>query len=93
MGTTEGSLLRFLDQAASPAGRRTVRAWLVNPLYRRGCCSSMPSYSSMHVVRLGYALGSLELRARIACQGASCAHHGVFAISLQAAPHAMLRRR
>lgn len=34
LGTPEGSLLRFLDQAVTPAGHRKVRAWLCSPLYR-----------------------------------------------------------
>lgn len=30
----EGSLLHFLDRAATPAGRRKVRQFIANPLFR-----------------------------------------------------------
>ncbi|PRW57902.1 DNA mismatch repair Msh6 isoform X2 [Chlorella sorokiniana] len=35
-GRVEGSLLHFLDRAATPAGRRKVRQFIANPLFRVG---------------------------------------------------------
>lgn len=51
LGTSEGSLLRFLSQAVSPAGRRKVRAWLVSPLFR--CAAGRAQRNCMIMERLG----------------------------------------
>lgn len=36
-GGLPGSLLHLLDRAATPAGRRKVRQFISNPLYRQAC--------------------------------------------------------
>lgn len=51
----EGSLLHFLDRAATPAGRRKVRQFIANPLFR--CCALCVSCPCGCTIRCAAAAG------------------------------------